>query len=131
MQGQAEHERVGEGVGDPVQVEQGRHLGLAADAVHPLGDVEHQVPAAAGDQGRGQLAAVADPLGLVAEFSQGSFDGVDGRLLVELGGLLLGIALGQVGGTQVIGQADGQGHGHSPGDADGIGCGRSAPPGSG
>ena len=106
MQGQREHQRIGERVGDVVHVEDRRHLGLAGHAVQPLGDVEHQVPAVALGQPLDQPLGVADPVGPIAQFQQGRLDGLDRLRPIELGGFFLGVALGQVVVAQVVGQAD-------------------------
>ena len=102
----ASHQRVGKRVGDLVEVEHGRHLGLAGQAVQPLGDIEDQVPAVAGGQPLDQLPPVADAIGLVAERFQGGLDALDGGGLVEFGRFLFAIAGGQVIGPQVVGQAN-------------------------
>ena len=106
VQRQGQHQGVGKRVGDLVQVEDGGHLGLAGDAVQPLGDVEHQVPAVAGGQPLDQLPPVADAVGLVAQRFQGGLDGLDGGRLVEFRRFLFAIAGGQVIGPQVVGQTD-------------------------
>ncbi len=106
MQGQAHDQRIGKGVGDIVEIEDGRHLGLAADAVHALGDIEHQIPAPAVQERLHQLSGVADALGLVAQFPQGRFDGDDGVVAIEFGGFEFGKPLGQVLRPQVVGQSN-------------------------
>ena len=54
VQRKRQHERIGQGVWDPVRLQQRRHLGFATVAVQPLGEIEHQVPAVALHQARGQ-----------------------------------------------------------------------------
>ena len=51
VQSQREDQRIGERIGDVVDVEDRRHLRLAGrPAVKTLGDVEHQIPAVARGQ---------------------------------------------------------------------------------
>ena len=107
VQRQGQHQGIGKRVGNLVEVEDGRHLGLAGQAVQPLGDVEHQVPAVAGGQPLDQLPPVADAVGLVAQACRGPPrwpSMVSG--LVEFGRFLFAVAFGQVVGPQVVGQAD-------------------------
>ena len=74
VEGEGQDQGVGEGVRDVVGIEEGRHLGLAAEALQPLGDVEDEIPPVSGDETLGQCPDVADPLRLVAQFSQGPLD---------------------------------------------------------
>ncbi len=123
VQGQRHDQGVGKGVGDLVQVEDGGHLGLAGQAVQPLGDVEDQVPAVAGGQALDQLPPVADGVGLVAEGFQGGLEGRDGGRLVEFRRFLFAIAGGQVIGPQVVGQTDMHKEGKDEGSGRGEGRG--------
>ena len=102
VQGQRKDQRVGKRVGDVVDVEDRRHLGLAGQSVEPFGDVEHQVPAVALGQPLDQPPGVADPVGLVAQFLQGPFDALDGHGAIEFGGLFLGVSFGQVVVAEVV-----------------------------
>ena len=97
MQAEREHERIGEGVRDPVGVEQRRHLRLARDAVQALGDVEHEIPALARQQPRHQRGQLADPDRRVAELRKRArrWPSIVSAP-VELGRLFLAEALGQV-----------------------------------
>ena len=106
MEGQAHDQGVRKGVGNLVQVKKDRHLGFPPDAVQAFGNVEHQVPAPAGNQGGGKLFGMADPLGDMPLGTEGLFDRGHGVLAVEFGGLQFRVALGQVFRAQVIGQAD-------------------------
>ena len=105
VQGQGADERIGEGVGNPVHLQQGRHLGLAAAAVQALGDVEHEVPPFAAGELPGQSQAVADALGGVSERLQGPLDGGNRRRRVELGHLFLGETLGEIIVSEVVDQS--------------------------
>ena len=67
VQRQRADQRIGEGIRNPVHLQQGRHLGLAAAAVQAFGKVEDQVPPFAGGQLPGEGQAVADALDRVAE----------------------------------------------------------------
>jgi hypothetical protein len=64
--------------------------------VHAFGDIEHQVPAPAGNQCGSQLAAVADAFGAVSQGPDGRFDSGDGVVAVELGRLFFRKTFGQV-----------------------------------
>ena len=123
VQADGQHEGIGERVGDLVEVQNGRHLGLAGRSVQALGDVEHQVPAVAGRQAVDQLPPAADAVGLMADFSQGRVDGIDRGHPVELGGFLCRIARGQIVSTQVVGQADAHGGGFEEQSSGFAGCG--------
>jgi hypothetical protein len=106
VQGERHHQRIGEGIGDVVGIEQRRHLGLAADALEALGDIEDEVPALAGDEPRRQLAHGADTLGGEAEPADRGVEGIDGLDAVELRRRLGAVARGQVMVAQIVGQAD-------------------------
>src|SRR5690606_38316837 len=99
-------QRIRERVRDRVCVEQRRHLRLAAEAGDALADVEHEVPALAGDEPGRERADVADPDDLVAERLERARHRVDGRARIELGDLDLGEAGRAVVVLEIVREAD-------------------------
>ena len=67
VQGERHDERIGEGVGDLVEIEDRRHLRLAPGAAKPLGDVEDEVPPVSPGEPLDEPPGVADPIGRVPE----------------------------------------------------------------
>ncbi len=110
VQRQAHDQGIRKGIGDSIEVEQRRHLRLAADAVHALGDVEDQVPAPARHEGLCEPAAVADAFGPVPQRPEGRRDGDDRIVAVEFRRLFFGKPLRQVFRAKVVRQSDRHGH---------------------
>jgi hypothetical protein len=103
VEGEGQNHGIGEGVGDIVGLEQSWHLRLASKAPQAFGDVEHQIPAFAGNEARGKGPNVPDALRLEAEVREGSLDGLNGIETVELGRLLLPVPLRQVIFPEIVG----------------------------
>ena len=101
-------QRIGEGVGDLVGVQQGWYLRFAGPSVQALTDVKHQVPAISRRQPLDQLMHVADPIDGVAQLLQCGSQGVDGFRSVEFRRLLLAVSGCQIVRPQIVCQTDRQ-----------------------
>ena len=89
-------------------IEKRRNQSFPSQTVEAFGDVEHQVPAFPPGQPAHQLLRMADAHGPVSQLEKGRLYGLDRSLAVELRGLLLGKAEGQVVAAQIVSQADGE-----------------------
>ena len=112
VQGEREHERVAEHEGDRVGVEQRRHQRFPPGAAQPLADVEHEIPARARNEPRGQRLRPPDALHRMASRAQHRRDRGDRLLGVELGELFGVEPIRRPIGGEVVGQADPHGSGY-------------------
>jgi hypothetical protein len=106
VQGDGAGQRVREGVGLLEQLADGGHLRLPRAPAHPLGEVEHEVPAAAGGEELRELDAPADPLDRVAMPAESLRERGHGLFLVELQDLLGREPRGQVVRLQVVAESE-------------------------
>src|SRR5690606_39103421 len=106
VQRQRANERIRERVRHAVRIEERRNLRLAAEAFDALRDVEHEVPALAGDEPLGERAHVTDSDAFVAERRERGGDRVDRLDRVELRDVGFGEAALEVVVLQVVRQAD-------------------------
>ena len=110
--GHALVERDGAGVGvrervrDPVEFEQTRHLRFPEQPPHSFRDIEHEFPAITRRKPLAQRSRMADAIRGVAEGPDRRLQGGQGFVRVELGDVLLAVALGKVLAPQVVCEAD-------------------------
>ena len=108
VQGQCADQRVRKNVRDLVRIQQCRHLGLAAPAVHPFADVEYQVPAVPRNESSCQLLQVTDTVDLVTQRRQCVGNVVDGVGAIEFRRIQFAVARFQPGVAKIVGEADAQ-----------------------
>ena len=106
VEGEREQQRIGKRIGNIIGVKERRDLGFAAETSEALGNVEDEVPPFARDKPLRQCTDVADPVGLVTEVTQCSFDRRDRLRVIEFRCLFLSISFGEVIVPKVVCYAD-------------------------